>query len=237
MHAQLCPILCDPMDCSPPGPSVHGISQARRLEWVAISFSRGSSQPGIEFTSPESPALQMDSLPTSSQRAGEQLSVSLPWGWVNRGGLGALPRRNPNPCWSTYEVWDLKKAISPFWASVSLSVSESFSKKSKWPSLQWPCHIGQAPQISGPFTWHPVTSCSVTMHVLSRSLVSDTVTLWTVARQAPLSMGFSRQEYWSGLPFSSSGDLPDPGVESTSLVSPALAGGFFITVPPGKPAL
>ena len=43
--AQLCPTLCDPMNCSPPGSSVHGISQARGLEWVAISFSRGSSQP------------------------------------------------------------------------------------------------------------------------------------------------------------------------------------------------
>ena len=43
--AQLCPTLCDPMDCSPPDSSVHGISQARILEWVAIPFSRGSSQP------------------------------------------------------------------------------------------------------------------------------------------------------------------------------------------------
>ena len=42
---QLCPTLCDPMDCSPPGPSVHGILQSRVLEWVAIHFSRGSSQP------------------------------------------------------------------------------------------------------------------------------------------------------------------------------------------------
>ena len=42
---QSCPTLCDPMDCSPPGSSVHGISQARIQEWVAISFSRGSSQP------------------------------------------------------------------------------------------------------------------------------------------------------------------------------------------------
>ena len=44
-HTQSCPTLCDPMDCSPPGFSVHGILQARILEWVAISFSRGSSQP------------------------------------------------------------------------------------------------------------------------------------------------------------------------------------------------
>ena len=43
--AQSCPTLCDPIDCSPPGSSLHGILQARILEWVAISFSRGSSQP------------------------------------------------------------------------------------------------------------------------------------------------------------------------------------------------
>ena len=51
MHAkslQLCPTLCNPMDCSPPGSSVHGILQARILEWVAISSSRGSSPPGIK---------------------------------------------------------------------------------------------------------------------------------------------------------------------------------------------
>ena len=55
------------------------------------------------------------------------------------------------------------------------------------------------------------------------------VTPWTVAHQAPLSMGFSRQEYWSGLPFPSPGDLPDPGIEPVSLMSIALVGGFFTT--------
>ena len=55
------------------------------------------------------------------------------------------------------------------------------------------------------------------------------VTLWTVARQPPLSMGFSRQEYWSGLPCPPPGDLPNPGIEPESLKSPALAGGFFTT--------
>ena len=54
-------------------------------------------------------------------------------------------------------------------------------------------------------------------------------TLWTVAHQVPLSMGFSRQEYWSGLPCPPLGDLPDPGTKPTSLTSPALAGGFFTT--------
>ena len=52
-------------------------------------------------------------------------------------------------------------------------------------------------------------------------------TLWTVAHEAPLSMGFSRQEYWSGLPYPPPGDLSDPGIKPTSLTSLALAGGFF----------
>ena len=55
------------------------------------------------------------------------------------------------------------------------------------------------------------------------------------AHQAPLSIGSSRQEYWSGLPCPSPGDLPKPGIESVSFMSPALAGGFFTTEPPGKP--
>ena len=60
------------------------------------------------------------------------------------------------------------------------------------------------------------------------------VTSWTVACQAPLSMGFPRQEYWSGLPFPSPGDLPDSGIKP---MSPALAGRFFTTEPPTKPLL
>ena len=54
-------------------------------------------------------------------------------------------------------------------------------------------------------------------------------TLWTVAHQVPLSMGFPRQECWSGLPCPSLGDLPNPGIKLLSLTSPALAGGFFAT--------
>ena len=74
----------------------------------------------------------------------------------------------------------------------------------------------------------------VCTRVLSR--VQLFATPWTVAHQAPLSMGFSRQEYWSGVPFPTEGDLPYPGIESTvSLASPALAGGFFTIAPPGKP--
>ena len=60
-------------------------------------------------------------------------------------------------------------------------------------------------------------------------------TLWTVAGQAPLSVEFPRQEYWSELPFPSPRDLPNSGIEPMSLVSSTLADGFFTTEPPGKP--
>ena len=66
------------------------------------------------------------------------------------------------------------------------------------------------------------------VHVLSHfSHVQLFATPWTVARQAPLSVGFSRQEYWRGCHVLLQGDLPDPGIELAYLLSPALAGGFF----------
>ena len=67
------------------------------------------------------------------------------------------------------------------------------------------------------------------------SCVQLFVTLWTVTYQASLSMGFSRQEYCSGLPSPPPGDFPDPGIEPMFLMSPALAGGFFTTSATGKP--
>ena len=67
------------------------------------------------------------------------------------------------------------------------------------------------------------------------SCVWPFVTLWTIARQAPLSMGFSRQEYWSGLPYPPPGYLPDPGMEPATPASPALQADSFPTEPPGKP--
>ena len=70
------------------------------------------------------------------------------------------------------------------------------------------------------------------LYVLSRfSRVQLFATLWTVACQAPLSMGFSSQEYWSGLPFPSPGDLPDPGIHP---MSPALQADSLRSETPGK---
>ena len=82
MHAQSlqsCLILCNPMDCTLPGSSVHGIFQARILEWVAIPVFRGSSHPGIE---PRSPALQADSLPAEPQ-VGKTLALTI-WTFVGK---------------------------------------------------------------------------------------------------------------------------------------------------------
>ena len=101
-------------------------------------------------------------------------------------------------------------------------VAISFSKESCWPgnqtglsspSLQadsWPTELQGKPKSE---------RCSV---------VSHSATPWTVVHQAPLSMEFSRQEYWNGLPFPSPGDLPDPGIKPMFPESPALADGFFL---------
>ena len=75
------------------------------------------------------------------------------------------------------------------------------------------------------------------MCVVSCSVMSDSVTLWTVGRQAPLSMGFPRQEHWSGWPFPSPGDLPDPGIEPASPVSLALQTDSLPLSPLGTPII
>ena len=75
----------------------------------------------------------------------------------------------------------------------------------------------------------------VYVHAQMLSHIQLFETPWTVAYQAPLSREFSRQEYWSRLPFPTPGDLPDPGIEPKSLASPALAGKFCITEQLQKP--
>ena len=79
-------------------------------------------------------------------------------------------------------------------------------------------------------------------HIIKGSMCAQSLsrvqlceTPWTAAHQSPLSVGFSRQEYWSGLPLLPPGDLPDPRIEPVSSVSPVLAGKSFTTEPPGKP--
>ena len=75
----------------------------------------------------------------------------------------------------------------------------------------------------------------ICMYVQSPSFVCFCVTLCMLAHRAPLSMGFSRQEHWSGLPCPPRWDLPHPGIDPSSLMSAVFAGGFLPLVPPGKP--
>ena len=100
--------------------------------------------------------------------------------------------------------------IRPMWASTEVMWVKS-----------WDC------KLLGPW----VSRAHVCVCMCVRALSPWVVTPWTEARQAPLSMGFLREAYWSGLPFPSTGTLPNSGIEPAY---PALAGGFFTTEPPGK---
>ena len=95
-----------------------------------------------------------------------------------------------------------------------------------------PTNVGNLISGSSTFSKSSLNIWKFLVHTLlkySFSRVQLFATPWTVAHQAPLSMGFSRQEYWSGLPCPPPGDLPNTGIKPTSLTFPALAGRFFTT--------
>ena len=117
----------------------------------------------------------------------------------------------------TWLAWGIvPRSSGSRWTSSSLPPLHPFAS---WPS---------SPPNDLPHQASKVTFTPLMNHVPSCfSRVCLFVTLWTVGRQALLSMRFSRQEYWSGLPYPPPGDLPYPGIKSVSLISPALAGGFF----------
>ena len=100
----------------------------------------------------------------------------------------------------------------------------SFSSKSPRANPHWPALV-RHPNLnqSQRFSLASPGSCMLSCF----SCVQLFTTLWTIAPQVPLSMGFSRPEYWSGLPCPPPGDLPDPGIEPTCLTSPALTSRFF----------
>ena len=103
---------------------------------------------------------------------------------------------------------------TPWIVACQAPLSVGFPRQENWSGLPFP---------------PPVTECEVS-EVKSLSHVRLFATPWTVAYQAPPSMGFSRKEYWSGFPCPPPGNLPNPGIKRTSLMSPALAGSFFITI-------
>ena len=197
---------CDPVDCSLPCSSVHGLLQTRILEWVAISFSRESSSPGIEPTSLMSAAL-----------AGGFFTTIVSWEAITTTLLKMPKNQNTNgkQWWYSSTCLALKFSwwgwffrmtllIFLFVGLICVGVME----------LVWLCTPPSCPGLSN----NRKSCCLVIQLCLTFAAP------WAVAYQGLLSMVFSSQEYWSVLLFPSPEDLPDPEIKSTS---PALAGGFF----------
>ena len=127
------------------------------------------------------------------------------------------------------QLWRSKPWMSRWWqlcGPTALSHEWQGWQANAWGSQ---CPEMLAAMVSAHEWW---LQCRMCLHLSCFSRLWLFATLWIAAHQAPLSLGFSRQEYWSGSPCSPPGDLPHPGIEPTS---PALAGGFFIAEPLGKP--
>ena len=154
--------------------------------------------------------------------------------WIES-DLHLLPSRRANPLnWliSTVQRWGATctAAVKP--PDGQRPTTYQSKKRSPFSSLlPSPIHRKSQEQIQQALGFNR-TLLNPCMHAQSLSHVQLFATPWTVAHQPPLSMGFPRQVYQHGLPFPPPGDLPDPGIEPTSL---ALAGRFFTTQPPGKP--
>ena len=202
------------MDCSPPGSSVHGFSQARILQWVAISFSRGSSQPrdrtwvshtaGRHFTFWATREALKDGI-THSKKAHTNV-----FNWQNQ-----IYIKNPSSKSLKNVVFSLLSSVS----HVCSVVSDSLQPHGNGNTLQYSCLENAMDGGAWYATDHGIAESDTTewFHFLSFFAAP-----WTVAHQAPLSMGFPRQGHWSGLLCPPPGDFPDTGIEAASLMPPAL---------------
>ena len=165
-----------------------------------------------------------------------------PWITAHQASLSSpTPRVYSNSCPSNRWCHPaISSSFVPFSScSQSLPVSESFpvSQLFTWggQSIGVSASASVLPMYTqnwSPLGWTGWISLQSKVKVKSLSCVRLFATLWTITYQAPPSMGFSRQEYWSGLPFPSPGDLPDPGIEPRS---PALQANALTSEPPGKP--
>ena len=188
--AQLCLILCDPMDCSSPGSSAHGILQTRVLEWVAITFSGDLPDKGWN------PALLHC----------RQILYHL----RHQGNPRFLIKNGP---WHSYPYHYRQNSL------------ERHKLKSDCTACVCVC-------VCVCLRTH-TCRCTLSRSVASCALVFAAP--WTVDCQAPRSMEFSRQQYWSGLSCPTPGDHSNPGIKPVSFASPVLAGGSLPLALLGKP--
>ena len=287
------------MDCSPPCSCVHGILQARKLEWVAISFSRGSSPPrdqthisclaGGVFTT-EPPGKPMPSGLVGQKVATQLPKVSLVVAWesILVGGACEKPGGKPTETAAWAELYSVtlvpcrRRRRGRWLVSSSKGQSEASQStpvgahREAQISCKGRIHTGQlqaknmiqlqlTPEMFGCSAKGSVgckghgpgeenldgcnPACRINPNrskerqetertqygmrlwiqpsLTQFSLVQFFATLWTIVCQAPLSMGFSGQEYWSGLPCPLPGELPNPMIEPTSPASLALQADLY----------
>ena len=142
--------------------------------------------------------------------------------------------------WVGDAIQPSSSSVVPFFSCLkSFSASESFPVSQLFTSDGQSIGVSASASVLPMYTqnWSPLgwtgwISLQSKVKVKSLSCVRLFATPWTITYQAPPSMGFSRQEYWSGLPFPSPGDLPDPGIDPRS---PALQANALTSEPPGKP--
>ena len=208
--AQSCPTLCDPMDCSLPGSSFHGIFQARVLEWGAIAFS-----------------IKLLRLQKKKKNVSFTQKLNSHQKWITNAVLPKSDRNYTTPeSFQAIVLWvpGYKERCTQLINKEE--ILEGQARKLEWVAIFFSKGSSQPRDR----TLH----CRLILYRLSHqeankkwkslSSIQLFATPWTVAGQASLSMQFSRQEYWIGLPFHSPGDFPDPGIRTQ--IS-CIAGRFF----------
>ena len=131
----------------------------------------------------------------------------------------------------SHSLWALSVSASP---SAWLLLKDKPERVERRVGCTWHSHCGDPIAFPVICTESLFSAPGFYLQACVLSCVQLFATLWTLAHQVPLSIEFSRQGHWSGLPFPSPGDLPDPGVDTPSTVSSALVAGFFTTEPPGQ---
>ena len=199
------------MDGSLPGSSVHGISQARVLEWVAISFCRGSSRHrDWTHVSCISRLIVHHWTTSGTQMAGYYLvlinhwmNISCPIAFVLRSfHLVKISKTIISSNATLYRALAIRHyAYESFKGIISFIPVNKF-RRSAFDNKETETQKDKSRYVC-----------------YSLSCVQLSATPWTVACQAPLSMKFSRQEYWNGLPFPSLGNLPDPRIKLVSCIA------------------